>query len=64
MTSSTSDHLAEERSNTYRDNCFLPSPSPSTNPSAQFIKKSDPSDVVPPLSNTVSSSFEEQDNRY
>ena len=64
MTSSTSDHLTEERSNSYRENCFLPSPSPSTNLPAQFIKKSEPSDVVIPLSNAVSSSFEKQDNRY
>ena len=64
MTSSTNDHSTEERSNSYRENCFQPSPSPSTNPSGQFIKKSEPSDVVAPLSNTVSSSFEEHDNRY
>ena len=63
MTSSTNDHLTEERSNSYRESCFLPSPNPSTNTSAQFIKKCEPSDVVPPLSNTVSSSFEEHDNR-
>ena len=64
MTSSTSDHLTEERSNDYRENCFLPSPSPSTNPAVQFIKKREPSDVVTPLPNMVSSSFEEQDHRY
>ena len=64
MTSSTSDHLIEERSSTHRENCYLPSSSPSVNPSALFIKKSEPSDAVTPLTNTVTSSFEEQDNRY
>ena len=64
MTSSTHDQVNEERSDVNRDDYRSPMVNSSTSHSAHVDENAEPTHVATPLSNIVSSSFEEQDHRY
>ena len=64
MTSSTHDQVNEERRDSNRDDYRVPMVNSSTNHSTHFVENNEPPHVATPLSNIVSSSFEEQDHRY
>ena len=64
MTSSTHDQVNEEGSDATRDDYRAPMVNSSTSHSTHVVENAEPTHVATPLSNIVSSSFEEQDHRY
>ena len=64
MTSSTHDPVNEERSDANRDDYRAPMVNLPTSHSTLVVEHAESTHVATPLSNIVSSSFEEKDHRY